>query len=62
MSIKLLPNGESASQNEQCLMVWSHALFFDEILIFVAFIYKKAYFCKIESGFIVVRCDCVFMT
>lgn len=36
--------------------------FFDEILIFVAFIYKKAYFCKIESGFIVVRCDCVFMT
>ena len=36
--------------------------FFDEILIFVAFIYKKAYLCKIELGFIVVRCDCVFMT
>ena len=27
MSIKLLPNGESASQNEQCLMVWFHCRF-----------------------------------
>lgn len=62
MSIKILPNSESSGQNEQYLMVWSHVVFFDEILIFVAFIYKKSYFCKIESGFIVVWCDYVFMT
>lgn len=43
-------------------MVWFHVVFFDEILIFVAFIYKKSYFRKIESGFIVVWCDYVFMT